>query len=246
MAKPIIQLLAKEHHTRQAYLRPTVGQTLLEGISLSQPQPKIPAEMIKYMGWHFHAWHTAVGMLESHVGLFPQDMRCFDALCDLYSTLGEDDMVAGLWQQRAGAPETKNTISLQQHGFLPQAQANYLELMSRGVSGGVIGQYHAIYGVSCTGLRMVDFGGVYAGITKSEMVLWHQQYLVCCMELNQWEIVADYARVTDNAALQLPALAHLHEWHALKQVRRWQPKLRHVELVVSHLLGACRCFQKHS
>ena len=27
-----------------------------------------------------------------------QDMRCFDALCDLYGMLGEDDMVFGLWQ----------------------------------------------------------------------------------------------------------------------------------------------------
>jgi hypothetical protein len=27
-----------------------------------------------------------------------QDMRCFDALCDLYGMLGEDDMVYGLWQ----------------------------------------------------------------------------------------------------------------------------------------------------
>ncbi len=39
---------------------------------MSQPQPKIPAEQIKYMGRHFHAWHTAISMLESHVGLFPQ------------------------------------------------------------------------------------------------------------------------------------------------------------------------------
>lgn len=29
-------------------------------------------------------------------------MRCFDALCDLYAMLGEDDMVFGLWQ--VGAP----------------------------------------------------------------------------------------------------------------------------------------------
>lgn len=194
LAKPIIQLLSKEHHLRQALLRPTVGQTLLEGISMSQPQPKIPAEMIKYMGRHFHAWHTAISMLESHVGLFPQDMRCFDAVCELYTALGEDDMMCGLWQRRAGAEETRTAVALQQHGFLPEAQAQYLEMMSRGVSTGV------------------------AGVTKSEMVLWHNQYLSTCMELNQWDTVAEYAKSTENSALQLEAASKQHDWAHLKQM----------------------------
>lgn len=34
-----------------------------------------------------------------------------------------------------------------------------------------------------------------AGVTKSEMVLWHKQYLECCKELNQWEVVNEYAKV---------------------------------------------------
>ena len=77
-----------------------MGATLLEGISLSQPQPKIPAEMIKYMGRHFHAWHTAISMLESHVGLFPGDMRCFDAVCELYKWVG-------VWVLGLGSPSTQ-------------------------------------------------------------------------------------------------------------------------------------------
>ena len=141
LAKPIIQLLAKEHHTRQAVaLRPTVGQTLLEGISQSQPQPKIPAEMIKYMGRHVHAWHIAISMLEGHVVLFPTDMRCFDALCHLYRSLSEDDMAFGLWHRRAMAEDTRVALALRQHGFLTQAQSHFLELMGRGVSGGIQGE----------------------------------------------------------------------------------------------------------
>lgn len=27
------------------------------------------------------------------------------------------------------------------------------------------------------------------GVTKNEMLLWHQQYLACCAELNQWDTV---------------------------------------------------------
>jgi transformation/transcription domain-associated protein len=121
-------------------LRPTVGQTLLEGISQSQPQPKIPAEMIKYMGRHVHAWHIAISMLEGHVVLFPTDMRCFDALCNLYRALAEDDMAFGLWHRRAISEDTRVALALRQHGFLTQAQLQFLELMGRGVSGGIQGE----------------------------------------------------------------------------------------------------------
>ena len=47
-------------------------QALLEGISLCQPQPKLPSELIKYLGKTFGAWHIAIPLLESHVFLFPE------------------------------------------------------------------------------------------------------------------------------------------------------------------------------
>ena len=47
-------------------------QALLEGISLSQPQPKIPSELIRFLGKTYSAWHIAIPLLESHVMLFPQ------------------------------------------------------------------------------------------------------------------------------------------------------------------------------
>ena len=50
-------------------------QALLEGISLSQPQPKIPSELIRFLGKTYSAWHIAIPLLESHVMLFP--MACF-------------------------------------------------------------------------------------------------------------------------------------------------------------------------
>ena len=65
-----------------------VLQALLEGISLSQPQPKIPPELIKYLGKTFNAWHIAIPLLESHVIIFPDETRCFDALAELYKQVG--------------------------------------------------------------------------------------------------------------------------------------------------------------
>jgi transformation/transcription domain-associated protein len=55
-------------------------QTLLASIGLCQPQPKVPSELIRFLGKTYCAWHNATWMLEQHVMIFPQDPRCFDAL----------------------------------------------------------------------------------------------------------------------------------------------------------------------
>ena len=50
-------------------------QALMEGISLSQPQPKVPSELIKFVGKKFNAWHISIPLLESHSSLFPHVSR---------------------------------------------------------------------------------------------------------------------------------------------------------------------------
>lgn len=55
-------------------------------------------------------------------------------------------------------------------------------------------------------------------MTKNEMLLWHQQYLACCAELNQWDTVVEYAKVTDNCPLQIDSMVQLHDWQNLKAV----------------------------
>ncbi|GFH20707.1 transformation transcription domain-associated, partial [Haematococcus lacustris] len=84
LAKPIIALLSKEYHHRQASARPNVVQAMLDGIAVSQPQPKIPPELIKFLGKTYNAWQIAIPLLESHVVMFPNDTRCFDSLVELY------------------------------------------------------------------------------------------------------------------------------------------------------------------
>ena len=66
LAKPMITLFSKEYHAKQQGKRPNVVQALLEGLSLSQPQPKIPSELIKFLGKTYNAWHIAISLLESH------------------------------------------------------------------------------------------------------------------------------------------------------------------------------------
>eukprot|EP00798_Chlamydomonas_sp_ICE-L_P011532 gene11532-34244_t len=117
LAKPIIALLSKEFHQKQANLSPNVIQALMEGISLSQPQPKIPSELIKYLGKTFSAWHIAIPLLESHVNIFPDETRCFDSLVELYRCVGEQDVVYGLWRKRFPTESTRLSLSLMQTGW---------------------------------------------------------------------------------------------------------------------------------
>jgi transformation/transcription domain-associated protein len=63
-----------------------VVQALLEGLSLSQPQPKISSELIKSLGKTYNAWHIVISLLESHVMLFPQVGA--EALVDYYIYCG--------------------------------------------------------------------------------------------------------------------------------------------------------------
>ena len=82
-------------------MRPNIVQAMLEGISLSQPQPKIPPELIRFLGRAFNAWHVAIPLLESHVIIFPDETRCFDALADLYKAVGEVRVVGRVLGARA-------------------------------------------------------------------------------------------------------------------------------------------------
>lgn len=43
------------------------------------------------------------------------------------------------------------------------------------------------------------------------------QYLKCGFELAQWDTIGDYAKLTDNHALQMDVLWRLGEWATLKQ-----------------------------
>ncbi|KAK9855808.1 hypothetical protein WJX84_006870 [Apatococcus fuscideae] len=200
LAKPIIVLLQREYHLRQSHMRPNVVQSILEGISLSQPQPKIPSELIKFLGKTFNAWHIAIPLLESHVMLFPHEMRCFDALAELYTHLGEEDVLAGLWKRKSAAHETRELLAHLQHGLLERTQDLCLDSLERHKAGTLTG---------------VAEGRI---VTRGEQELWTQHYLECCSELHQWGTVSEYASSTSNLELAQTALCKLQDWASLKDI----------------------------
>jgi len=64
-----------------------------------------------------------------------QETRCFEALADLYGALNETEVLAGAWQRRGAADETRAALSCLQPGQLERAQALLADALRRAAGG---------------------------------------------------------------------------------------------------------------
>ena len=194
LAKPMIGLLSKDYHKKQQSKRPNVVQALLEGLQLSHPQPRMPSELIKYIGKTYNAWHIALALLESHVMLFMNETKCAESLAELYRLLNEEDMRCGLWKRKANTAETKAGLSLVQHGYWQRAQSLFYQSMVKATQG----TYNNT-------------------VPKAEMCLWEEQWLCCASQLSQWEALVDFGKSIDNYEILLDSLWKMPDWAYMKE-----------------------------
>ncbi|CAL5373324.1 unnamed protein product [Camellia sinensis] len=194
LAKPMITLLSKDYHKRQQASRPNVVQAILEGLQLSHPQPRMPSELIKYIGKTYNAWHIALALLESHVMLFLNDSKCSESLADLYRLLNEEDMRCGLWKKRSITAETRAGLSLVQHGYWQRAQSLFYQAMVKATQG----TYNNT-------------------VPKAEMCLWEEQWLYCASQLSQWDVLVDFGKLVENYEVLMDSLWKQPDWVYLKE-----------------------------
>ncbi|XP_047310383.1 transformation/transcription domain-associated protein-like [Impatiens glandulifera] len=213
LAKPMINLLSKDYHKRQQGSRPNVMQALLEGLQLSHPQPRMPSELIKYIGKTYNAWHTALALLESHVMLFLNDTKCSESLAELYRLLNEEDMRCGLWKKRSVTAETRSGLSLVQHGYWQQAQSLFYQAMVKATQG----TYNNT-------------------VPKAEMCLWEEQWLNCATQLSQWDVLGEFGKAVDNYEILLDSLWKQPDWAFLKD--QVIPKAQVEETPKHHIIQA--------
>ncbi|KDP46748.1 hypothetical protein JCGZ_06536 [Jatropha curcas] len=194
LAKPMITLLSKDYHKKQQASRPNVVQALLEGLQLSHPQPRMPSELIKYIGKTYNAWHIALALLESHVMLFMNETKCSESLAELYRLLNEEDMRCGLWKKRSITAETRAGLSLVQHGYWQRAQSLFYQAMVKATQG----TYNNT-------------------VPKAEMCLWEEQWLSCASQLSQWDALVDFGKSIENYEILLDTLWKLPDWIYMKE-----------------------------
>lgn len=193
LAKPMITLLSKDYHKKQQGSRPNVVQALLEGLQLSHPQPRMPSELIKYIGKTYNAWHIALALLETHVMLFQNDTKCSESLAELYRLLNEEDMRCGLWKKRSVTAETRAGLSLVQHGYWQRAQGLFYQAMVKATQG----TYNNT-------------------VPKAEMCLWEEQWLCCATQLSQWDALVEFGKSVENYEILLDCLWKLPDWAYMK------------------------------
>ncbi|KAJ6816627.1 putative transformation/transcription domain-associated protein [Iris pallida] len=194
LAKPMIALLSKDYHKKQQASRPNVVQALLEGLHLSHPQPRMPSELIKYIGKTYNAWHISLALLESHVMLFMNETKCSESLAELYRLLNEEDMRCGLWKKRSITAETRAGLSLVQHGYWQRAQSLFYQAMIKATQG----TYNNT-------------------VPKAEMCLWEEQWLSCASQLSQWDVLADFGKSVENYDILLDSLWKVPNWAYMKE-----------------------------
>lgn len=125
--------------------------------------------------------------------------EAIDALSDIYETLQEEDLWAGLWQKRAKYHETLIAIAYEQHGFFEQAQGAYELAMTKARND---------YNVNPA-----------PSYLQGEYRLWEKHWIRCSKELNQWDLLLDYGNSKGycNSFLVLESAWRVPQWPLMKE-----------------------------
>ena len=124
--------------------------------------------------------------------------KIYDALSQLYSGLSEEDLWAGLWQKYSHYSETNLAIAYEQLGFFEEAQGAYDLAMSKFK-------------------QDLSSGSVMTPI-NNELKVWENHWIHCAKELNQWDILLDYAQSNKetNMLLILESAWRVPDWNLMK------------------------------
>lgn len=128
----------------------------------------------------------------------PLLQETLDSLSELYSTLNEDDLWAGLWTERCRFPETAVAIVYESQGLFETAQESYERAIQRARD------YHSIAPAPPSILP--------------EYKLWEEHWCRCARELGQWETLNDFGKSQNgaNPFLVLENAWRVQDWTAMK------------------------------
>lgn len=198
LVREIIQFLSSGTHVIQKDCHPSAMNTFVEALAHCQPPVYLPPNLMTYLGKAHNLWHRMTLMLEEMALDWPtkkeqtgeytdpdiydyqngagelEQSAIFDPLSQMYSALHEEDLWAGLWLKYAKYPETNNAIAYEQMGFFEEAQA--------------------AYDLAMTKFKQDTANGPASMDIDSELLLWETHWIRCAKELNEWDILLDYAQ----------------------------------------------------
>ncbi|XP_064648217.1 transformation/transcription domain-associated protein-like isoform X2 [Lineus longissimus] len=214
----LIPFLCSGSHVYQKDCQPSAIHTFTEALSISVPPISVRPCVLKYLGKTHNLWHRATLLLEqlafenqpqtpfkpkpgSEYEFEPANspqQETLDAISELYSLLREEDMLCGLWQKRARYSETNTALAYEQHGFFEEAQTMFEQAMSKARS---------------------EHNNTNAAPTiLPEYKLWEDHWVRTCKELNQWDLLLEYANAKGiaNPHLVLESAWRVPNWSLMK------------------------------
>ena len=174
LERGMITLMTRDHNTHQADKRPNVIQALLDGIIQAQPICRIPPQIMKILAKTYNTYHTALVSLEKAAVSPTVDTSAaresnYDALVELYASLQEDDFYYGAWRRRCRFIETNAALSFEQNGMWGKAQNYYETAQIKARTGSI-------------------------PFSQAEYMLWEDHWTLCAEKLQQWDVLADFAK----------------------------------------------------
>ncbi|XP_055697058.1 transcription-associated protein 1 isoform X2 [Phlebotomus papatasi] len=222
LAQEFLAFLSSGTHNNQKDCHPSAMNTFVEALTRCQPPIVIPPHLMTYLGKAHNLWHRMTLMLENMAQYWPQKKESsqqdiseanlnnfyggeftqqdvYDPLSQMYSVLQEEDLWAGLWLKYAKYPETNNAIAYEQMGFFEEAQNAYDIAMSK--------------------LKTDMANGPVAFDINNELLLWENHWIRCAKELNQWDLLLDYAQSNKdkNFMLIMESAWRVPDWNLMEQ-----------------------------
>ncbi|XP_044571244.1 transcription-associated protein 1 isoform X4 [Drosophila ananassae] len=218
ITKEIIPFLSSGTNVNQKDCSPSTLNTFVESLTKCVPPIYIPPNILAYLGKSHNLWHRAILVMEDmavaqskHNKDKNEDIdlnsieldsehssNIFDALSNMYSAMHEEDLWAGLWLKFAHYPETNIAVSYEQMGFFEEAQG--------------------AYDLAMTKFKQDLNNGLVNMNFNSELLLWENHWMRCAKELNQWDILLDYAQTNKdkNMFLILESSWRVPDWNLMK------------------------------
>ena len=225
----LIHLLSKDWHVTKSIERPYVpGQSLqltngaddgstciqciVDAVSYCIPCMELTPELLVFLAKTHNTWFTSMSILDQLINsshsntqlLTPGTASAYDSLCNIYKLLGEDDVWYGLSQRRWQSELSRSALSYEQFGMWDRAQDMlYIALSKRAGrdnkdSSNELIQYN------------VD------GVSRDESMMWEREWVNCCKQLQQWEMLHDFSQSIGHAELGWESTWRLGDWPKLK------------------------------
>ncbi len=227
-------------------------QSLLRAVSAMRPLPVLPPDVLGWLAEQYDTWHEALPIVEYQAMTSSPPIRqeWIQALCRVYSKLGEQDMCSAVVRMFALNPDTRIAVSMETYGFITQAQTLYYDCMVAELGGmRSEGGNSALQKVGNGGIpgQPPQLGSSKNGTSAMELNAWEERWIECAAGLCQWNVLEEFSKSLQYPDLLLESSWKSHDWDVVRQCmssptvvagrEAWSPALKLYDIYLAIIDG---------